>query len=115
MAYYAPSEGSTFWEPVGFASVHREWERAWQQAAELHELVVSKDYQGKGVGRQLMEAALKYAKASGKRRLALWVAEGNERAIEWYRRLGFQPAGKWNVWVRMVKELEASTAEEAGE
>jgi ribosomal protein S18 acetylase RimI-like enzyme len=113
VAYYAPSERSEFWEPVGFVSVHKEWEHAWQQAAELHELVVSKDYQGRGIGRRLMETAMQYAKAAGKRRLALWVGENNQRAIDWYRRLAFEPAGRWNVWIRMVKELDGSTAEKA--
>ncbi len=114
VAYFAPSEASSFWEPVGFVSVHKEWEHAWQQAAELHEVVVSKDHQGRGIGRMLMERAIEYAKAAGKRRLALWVGENNQRAIDWYQRLGFQPAGRWNVWIRMVKELDSSTAEEAG-
>jgi ribosomal protein S18 acetylase RimI-like enzyme len=98
-------------ELIGFVSVHADWwDRRYQRrTAELHELVVHKDWQGKGVGRALMMAALDYARAQGCEYASLWVGEGNEKARAWYRRLGFEEVGKgWGIWVRMIKPLTAS-------
>ncbi|MFA0784487.1 MAG: hypothetical protein YYHSYBAR_002878 [Candidatus Fervidibacter sacchari] len=95
-------------ELIGFVSVHSDWwDRRYQRrTAEIHELVVRKDWQSKGVGRALMMAALDYARAQGCDYASLWVGEGNWKAREWYRRLGFEEVGKgWSVWVRMVKKL----------
>ncbi len=93
---------------VGFVSTHTDWwdRRFQRRTAELHELVVHKNWQGVGIGRALMMAALDYARAQGCEYASLWVGEENWKAREWYRRLGFEEAGKgWGVWVRMVKRL----------
>ncbi len=95
-------------ELIGFVSVHSDWwDRRYQRrTAEIHELVVRKDWQSKGIGRALMMAALDYARAQECDYASLWVGEGNWKAREWYRRLGFEEVGKgWSVWVRMVKKL----------
>lgn len=95
-------------ELIGFISVHSDWwDRRYQRrTAELHELVVRKDWQGKGVGKALMFAALDYARAQSCDYASLWVGENNWKAREWYRRLNFKEAGKgWGEWVRMVKKL----------
>ncbi|GBC98381.1 Mycothiol acetyltransferase [bacterium HR17] len=95
-------------ELIGFVSVHSDWwDRRYQRrTAEIHELVVRKDWQSRGVGRALMMAALDYARAQGDDYASLWVGEGNTKAREWYRRLGFEEVGKgWGIWVRMVKKL----------
>ncbi len=95
-------------ELIGFVSVHADWwDRRYQRrTAEIHELVVRKDYQGQGVGRELMLTALDYAYAQGCEYASLWVGEKNLKARDWYRRLGFEEAGKgWGVWVRMIKRL----------
>ncbi len=95
-------------ELVGFISIHSDWwDRRYQrQTAEFHELVVRKDWQNKGIGKALMMAGLDYARAQNCEYASLWVGEGNWKAREWYRRIGFKEVGKgWGVWVRMVKKL----------
>ncbi len=57
---------------------------------ELAKMAVSPDAQGKGIGRQLGEALLAYARSHGVKRIFL---EGNtllEASIALYRRLGFK-------------------------
>ena len=70
-------------ELVGFVSVHADWwDRRYQRrTAEIHELVVRKDWQSKGVGRALMMAALDYARAQGCEYASLWVGEGTEQGV----------------------------------
>jgi ribosomal protein S18 acetylase RimI-like enzyme len=88
---------------VGFAACHGEW-RGWgdRVGAELHEIVVDPPFQGRGVGRLLLEAAFDHARARGRDELGLWVGEGNRRAREWYGRVGFREEGKVGKWVRMT-------------
>lgn len=44
-----------------------------------------------GVGRVLMETAVSHMRAAAYLEATLWVLEGNERAIDFYRAMGFQP------------------------
>ncbi|MCC6492277.1 MAG: GNAT family N-acetyltransferase, partial [Pirellulales bacterium] len=50
-------------------------------------------FQGAGLGRALVERAKAAAIRRGGRRLLLGVYTGNQRAIDFYRRLGFQTVG----------------------
>jgi ribosomal protein S18 acetylase RimI-like enzyme len=54
---------------------------------ELYALYVLESEYGTGVGQRLFDAAVRVRPCS------LWVAEGNARAIRFYRRLGFRPDG----------------------
>ena len=72
---------------------------------ELWGLYLLASHQGRGLGRQLLAAALGTDAAS------LWVAAGNSKAIGFYRRFGFEPDGARDVlsdWedlpeIRMVR------------
>ena len=55
---------------------------------ELNALYVLREYQRQGVGRALTDAALRELTAFP--RVALWVLQGNEPAIRFYRRYGFR-------------------------
>lgn len=75
-------------------------------AVELFMLYVLEEYYGTGLGRELADAAIGDAAA------CVWVLEGNERAIAFYRKLGFAPDGereqlseRWNGLseIRMVR------------
>lgn len=93
--------------PVGFVVVDAGW-RDWngRRVGEIHELVVHPDYWGKGIGRQLVEAALAHVREQGLRRAGLWVGMRNERALAFYRRLGFRRSKmRWGEWIRMVKSV----------
>ncbi len=73
---------------------------------ELSMLYVLEEYYGTGLGRELADAAIGDAAA------CVWVLDGNERAIAFYRKLGFAPDGtreqlseRWNGLneIRMVR------------
>lgn len=61
-------------------------------AGEVYAIYILKDYYGKGVGYGLMSRALAALKEY--RRFAVWVLEGNERAIRFYQRFGFRFDGQ---------------------
>ncbi|CAB0151595.1 Ribosomal-protein-alanine acetyltransferase [Pseudidiomarina piscicola] len=56
----------------------------------LYSIAVATDARGQGVGRQLLEHALTYAKAHGAKALSLEVKVDNQAAIELYRRYDFE-------------------------
>ena len=59
---------------------------------EVFALYVLPEYQGMGVGRQLLDAALE--KLSACPHLCLWAVKGNERAIRFYEKNGFRLNGE---------------------
>lgn len=61
--------------------------------AELKRIYLLSRFQGGGGGRSLLQAAADEAQARGKRRLLVGVHSGNERAIGFYRAMGFADAG----------------------
>ena len=56
----------------------------------IEDIVVGKQFQGKGVGRSLMEAAERWAKDKGASAIELWVWRANEDAIGFYNNLGYK-------------------------
>ncbi len=73
---------------VGFAAYGPYRDGTLPECGEVFAIYVLKEYQGRGVGFALMNAALD--RLSGFRRIALWVLRGNERAIRFYTRYGFR-------------------------
>ncbi len=71
----------------------------------IHELVIDLPFQGKGVGRALMEAGLEYLRKSTDV-VELWVGEKNDKAMRFYESYGFRRVGKVGKWVRMVKHFD---------
>ena len=63
-------------------------------------VVVHSDYRGRGIGRALMEAAIKAAREQGMRWVGLEVRADNPVACELYRRLGFEAVGRTPHLVR---------------
>lgn len=60
---------------------------------EVWRFYVDRPWQGRGLARQLMGAAIAAAEARGGRTLWLAVWERNWRALAFYRKCGFAPAG----------------------
>ena len=82
--------------PVGFAKVKRhslndQLDSVFQ--AELQKLYVLKEYQGSGVGQALMNTVARFVSSFEPDCLWLDTYVGNERAIRFYERNGFQKAG----------------------
>ena len=60
-------------------------------AAELKRLWLLEAYQGRGIGYQLMQTLLRFAQTTGYRRIRLQTDRKQDRAIRFYKRIGFQP------------------------
>lgn len=76
------------------------WERPLQndEVAVLHIFAVSPAYQGKGVGRKLIEAAIILSKEQGKKAVRLDALASNTPAHQLYEGLGFGYRGKQNLY-----------------
>lgn len=69
---------------------------------------LKKEWQNKGIGRLLWEAAEKQAKEKRIRELTLMVYEKNHNAISFYKKMGFVERARKNNWITMWYELERS-------
>jgi ribosomal protein S18 acetylase RimI-like enzyme len=56
----------------------------------IHDIIVLKEYRGKRVGRQLMDAIINEAKKRGCERITLEVREDNKIAQNLYKSMGFK-------------------------
>ena len=79
---------------VGFVS-YGDFQDSATVTGEIFALYVLKDYYGKGVGRQLIQAA--FAALDGYQEIILWVLEDNKRAIAFYEKMGFVFDGQEKV------------------
>jgi ribosomal-protein-alanine N-acetyltransferase len=62
--------------------------------AEIESIAVRSEFQGRGVGRRLLAAMVEFLILQGIARVQLEVRESNERAIGFYRALGFEVEGQ---------------------
>jgi [ribosomal protein S18]-alanine N-acetyltransferase len=76
-------------EIVGFVIVHME-RAAKGGRGYVVTLDVDSDYRGRGIARSLMEQAEARVAAAGERLMELHVFTGNEGAIRFYERLGYE-------------------------
>lgn len=58
----------------------------------LEDVIVKKGYRRAGLGRQLVEQVLAWAKAEGMRRVTLLADKDNASALDFYERMGFRPS-----------------------
>jgi len=58
---------------------------------ELENMLVLKEYRSKGIGKKLVSAFLKWSKEQGAKRTFVKAYSPNERAINFYEKLGFKP------------------------
>lgn len=68
----------------------------------IHEMVVAKDYQGRGVAQMLMGKVVDWAKDKGVDRLRLQVFEFNQRAQAFYAKQGFETSSR-HMWLHIDK------------
>ena len=64
------------------------------QSVEVERIYVRKKYEGKGLGKLLMEHVFQQAKQNRKKSVWLGVWEENATAIAFYEKLGFEQAGQ---------------------
>jgi ribosomal protein S18 acetylase RimI-like enzyme len=65
----------------------------------IPQLSVRREYQGKGIGSRLLAEYMKGAVREGLERVTLSVSQGNKRAFDLYRRVGFQPEKEFHALV----------------
>ena len=59
----------------------------------VEDVVVQKECRGRGVGRQLMHTLTEWAAERGLTRLQLLADRGNQAALDFYRKMGWQKTG----------------------
>ena len=80
---------------VGTAGLHAAGPGLRRAHARSLGIVVAREWQGRGVGRRLMERLLDWAdRWGGVLRIELWAHADNERAIALYRNVGFVEEGR---------------------
>ena len=77
---------------VGFADFGRYRLDDLRDAGEIYAIYILKEYYGKGIGYALMKKALDALREYPQ--TAVWVLTGNERAIRFYKRCGFEFDGQ---------------------
>ncbi len=71
---------------------------------ELQRIYVLADHQGKGIGKELIKAAMSTLRIKNARNIYLDVWEENTKAQKLYKSLGFKEVGRWDEDIIMVKE-----------
>jgi phosphinothricin acetyltransferase len=78
---------------VGWVALSKWSDRcAYSDAAEIS-LYVKKEYQGKGIGRKLMQAVLDKGRKAGLHTVLARIAEGNEASLHLHQTMGFKHVG----------------------
>ena len=77
---------------VGFCNCFESFSSfAGKPVVNIHDIAVSKDFRGKGIGTQLLQAVERHAAGIHAAKLTLEVLEGNTTAQRSYQQFGFQP------------------------
>jgi predicted N-acetyltransferase YhbS len=71
---------------------------AWSEGlqAVLEEIVVSPDFQGQGIGKELIQYAHDYLNSLGAKSIMLW-AKKDDRLLDFYKKQGYFPADDFVV------------------
>jgi diamine N-acetyltransferase len=83
-------------KPIGYAQLilnSQEEFLSGTSPLEIRRIYASQEYLGKGVGKELMQAAIREAKQRGCDSIWLGVWEKNPRAIKFYKQWGFKEVG----------------------
>ncbi len=90
---------------AGFIFCNRFWYSKFEHSkmGAIHEIVVLPAYRGQGLGKKLIETAMNFMNAEN---IELWVGIHNQKAVEFYRKLGFMEKEHTEKWIRMVNYRE---------
>lgn len=66
---------------------------------EIWALYIKPEVWGEGVGRALLDVAVRELQALGRRTVNLWVLEQNDRALRFYEAFGFRPVYGSSKWI----------------
>ena len=82
---------------------HNWWDRIHGEIGEIHELAVVPEYQGRGIGRTLLQEGINHMRRYHDI-FGLWVGERNKRARKFYEEMGFSYEGRMGKWIRMIRK-----------
>jgi len=88
---------------VGIALYYRRYSTWEGKSLHLEDLIVNKEYRGKGIGKALYKKVIKTAYEMGINRLEWEVLDWNKNAIEFYLGTGAEMLNNWNL-CQMTKE-----------
>jgi GNAT superfamily N-acetyltransferase len=74
--------------PVGIAAMYRNAES--KDEGEVLQVWVAPGFRGTGVARDLLDAIFRWCEENGVRRVLAGITQGNERALRFYRKCGFE-------------------------
>ncbi len=77
-----------------------------EEDQELQRVYVLSGYQGQGVGKKLIKTALNSKRLKDAKNIYLDVREDNIGAQRLYKSLGFEPVGRWDEDIIMVKRVK---------
>lgn len=80
--------------PVGACTFSFSRDSGREGFGEIVSLYLLPKVQGGGEGRRLLEATLHVLRSEGCDGACLWVLEGNEKAVGFYRHMGFETSGR---------------------
>ena len=76
------------------------------RAAELERIYVCKEYQGRKIGKWMLDRAVEIARALGKSYIWLGVWEENTGAIAFYEKSGFKKFGKHPYYIGKDRQID---------
>ena len=82
---------------VGIALYYRRYSTWEGRSLHLEDLIVNKEYRGKGIGKALYGNVIKRAYEKGINRLEWEVLDWNKSAIDFYRNTGAEMLENWNL------------------
>lgn len=90
---------------VGMALCHTRYSTWKGLTAHLEDLIVREVHRGRGLGRQLLEASMHWARHIGAQRLQWEVLDWNQPAIDFYEGVGAQILKDWYPCRMTAKDL----------
>jgi ribosomal protein S18 acetylase RimI-like enzyme len=82
---------STHGAIAGYVSYGRNRAPAMEYEGEIFELYLAPEYQGLGFGKRLFNAGRHDLQVNGLQTMLVWTLSDNQRAVDFYRRLGGEP------------------------
>ncbi|WP_310603224.1 GNAT family N-acetyltransferase [Anaerosporobacter sp.] len=77
-----------------------------EKSLEIERIYVAEEFQGKGLGKHLMNKAIEVAKEKKKEYIWLGVWDQNEKAIRFYKKHDFQKAGEHSFFLGDEKQVD---------
>lgn len=90
--------------PVGFVLFFHNFSTfLGRKGVYIEDLYVREEYRGKGYGELILKEICRLAKLRNCGRVEWWVLDWNERAIQFYKKIGAIPMSEWTVF-RLTEE-----------